>query len=598
MSKNNRGIWKYIKNYRFNSIFFKNFRLLLLLLVFPLAIITAIAYYSYSNISEKEISYANTTSLSRVKDIMDMIMSDTNKQSIWIASYKDVPFFMNSSDIDDRTFFTPKDIHDLITMFTLTYEYLDSIHVYSEKSDNVLSLRGSGNIKEFYDSTWLQSYKDNKDTKTTWTESREIESVYKTGSKNFLSFYRVVRDNQKSIGAIVINIDMEKLVQNTGMGDLENIYISDDKGNILYSRETPQIKRTISDIQKTENLLASDKKSSVITKVEGEKMVVARTSSSYNNWNYTSVLPLSQYESKVNILRDIMLLLVVLSVVITLLLSFFISVRLFRPVRNILSILDNPGELANAPKLEDKESSDEFKYISYNIIKALDHNQVIEEELKQRLVLLKKAQAVALQSQINPHFLYNTLESINWMALTLTKGKNNDVSDMVSSLSGMLRLSLENTDKLIPISQEIEHACCYIDIQKKRYDDKFDVIWQVKEEVLNYKILKITLQPLIENAIYHGIKPMEGTGIITIKSTLSEENIIIEVSDNGVGMCQEDIELLNNNMNDDYIKENEHIGILNVNQRIKLIYGDKYGLSIDSTIGQGTTVKILMPLVE
>lgn len=598
MSKDKHGIWQYIKNYRFNSIFVKNFRLLLLLLVFPLAIITAIAYYSYSNISEKEISYANTTSLSRVKDIMDMIMRDTNKQSIWITLDNDVSFFMNSSGIDDRAFYNPKEIYDLITMFTLTYEYLDSIHVYSEKNDNVLSLRGSGAIKDFYDSTWLQSYKDNKDTKNTWTESREIESIFKTGSKNFLSFFRVIRDNQKSIGAVIINIDMEKLVQNTGMGDLENIYISDDRGNILYSRETPLLDRNVRDVENMKNLPAADNKSSVITQVEGGKMVVSRTSSSYNGWNYTSVLPLSQYESKIKILRNIMILLVVLSVVITLVLSFFISVRLFRPIKNILSILDNPGDLAKDRNMEMMESTDEFKYISYNIIKALDHNQVIEKELKQRLVLLKKAQAVALQSQINPHFLYNTLESINWMALSLTKGKNNDVSDMVTSLSGMLRLSLENTDKLIPISQEIEHACCYIDIQKMRYDDKFDVQWQVQEEVLNYKILKITLQPIIENAIYHGIKPMEGKGSIIIKSTISEGNIIIEVADNGVGMCQEDIDKLNYGMSDDYIKENEHIGFFNVNQRIKLIYGEKFGLSIESAIGKGTTVKILMPLVE
>lgn len=598
MSKDKHGIWQYIKNYRFNSIFFKNFRLLLLLLVFPLAIITAIAYYSYSNISEKEISYANTTSLSRVKDIMDMIMRDTNKQSIWIALDSDVSFFMNSSGIDDRTFYTPKNIHDLITMFSLTYDYLDSIHIYSEKSDNVLSLRGSGEIKGFYDTTWLPSYKNNKDTKTTWTESREIESIYKTGSKNFLSFFRVIKDNQKSAGAVIINIDMEKLVQNTGMGDLENIYISDDTGQILYSRKTPLIDKNSRDMKNIEDLLAVNSKGSVITKVEGDKMVVSRTSSSYNGWNYTSVLPLSRYESKIDILRNIMILLVVLSAIITLVLSFFISVRLFRPVKNILSILDNPGDLMKDRNIETKESSDEFKYISYNIIKALDHNQVIEKELKQRLVLLKKAQAVALQSQINPHFLYNTLESINWMALSLTKGKNNDVSDMVTSLSGMLRLSLENTDKLIPISQEIEHACCYIDIQKMRYDDKFDVQWQVGEEVLHYKILKITLQPIIENAIYHGIKPMEGKGIITIKSTVSEENIIIEVTDNGVGMCQEDIDMLNYGMSDNYIKENEHIGLFNVNQRIKLIYGDKYGLSIESAIGKGTAVKILMPLVE
>ncbi len=598
MSKDKHGIWQYIKNYRFNSIFVKNFRLLLLLLVFPLAIITAIAYYSYSNISEKEISYANTTSLSRVKDIMDMIMRDTNKQSIWIASDNDVSFFMNSSSIDDRTFYNPKNIHDLITMFALTYDYLDSIHVYSEKSDNVLSLRGSGEIKDFYDTAWLSSYKINKDTKTTWTESREIESIYKTGSKNFLSFFRVIKDNQKSTGAIIINIDMEKLVQNTGMGDLENIYISDDTGQILYSRKTPLIDRNSRDMKNIEDLLAVNSKSSVITKVEGDKMVVSRTSSSYNGWSYTSVLPLSRYESKIDILRNIMILLVVLSAIITLVLSFFISVRLFRPVRNILSILDNPGDLMKDRNIATKESSDEFKYISYNIIKALDHNQVIEKELKQRLVLLKKAQAVALQSQINPHFLYNTLESINWMALSLTKGKNNDVSDMVTSLSGMLRLSLENTDKLIPISQEIEHACCYIDIQKMRYDDKFDVQWQVGEEVLHYKILKITLQPIIENAIYHGIKPMEGKGIITIKSTVSEENIIIEVTDNGVGMCQEDIDMLNYGMSDNYIKENEHIGLFNVNQRIKLIYGDKYGLSIESAVGKGTAVKILMPLVE
>lgn len=220
----------------------------------------------------------------------------------------------------------------------------------------------------------------------------------------------------------------------------------------------------------------------------------------------------------------------------------------------------------------------------------------VDEELTERLRLLKKAQAVALQSQINPHFLNNTLETINWTAIELL-GRKNEISEMTGGLSKMLRMTLENSDTVVAIREEVQHCKYYLEIQQKRYEDKFEVIWKIPEDVLEYKIIRIILQPLVENAIYHGIKPLSEKGILVISGSMYDEEVELSVSDTGLGMTEEELKNLRHNMDNDMIKESKHIGVTNVNQRIKLYFGEKYGVSVESKEGVGTKVTVHIPKV-
>jgi two-component system sensor histidine kinase YesM len=234
--------------------------------------------------------------------------------------------------------------------------------------------------------------------------------------------------------------------------------------------------------------------------------------------------------------------------------------------------------------------------LSFNImigkIKDLLDSKVKEQEY------LKKAELRALQAQINPHFLYNTLDTIIWMA----EAKQTDsVIEIVSALSSFFRISLSKGRDWITIGEEIERTRSYLTIQKMRYRDILDYRIEVDERTLNYTILKLILQPLVENALYHGIKNKRAGGIITVRAIQKEENeIVLEVEDNGIGFSPEKLVLVQAELADDSddIRLESGFGIDNVNKRIKLYYGKQYGISIKSEYKKGTCVSLRIPAKE
>ena len=200
---------------------------------------------------------------------------------------------------------------------------------------------------------------------------------------------------------------------------------------------------------------------------------------------------------------------------------------------------------------------------------------------------LRKTELKALQAQINPHFLYNTLDSISWMC---EQGKNKEAVVMVNALAQLFRISISKGHELIPIRNEVQHAKSYLQIQSVRYKDQFSYRFAVDESCLDYLCNKITLQPIIENAIYHGINGLVEKGRIVIRIASSGDDILATVEDNGVGMEPEQIEAI--------FKRSDNkagIGIKNVNDRLKIWFGDAYGITIESEPDHGTRVIVRMP---
>jgi two-component system sensor histidine kinase YesM len=218
----------------------------------------------------------------------------------------------------------------------------------------------------------------------------------------------------------------------------------------------------------------------------------------------------------------------------------------------------------------------------------------MEVELQDRLLLLQNAQLGALQSQINPHFLFNTLDTINWITIETTGG-NNNASSAITTLSELFRLSLDITSYLVSIETEIEHAKLYIKLIDMRYHNKVTVNWDFEQDILYYMVPKLCLQPMIENAVYHGIKPKMTAGLIVIKGRAVGNDILIEISDDGIGINEKKVLELNEMLEQNYINGDKHIGLRNVNQRIKLIFGESYGIKISSTENKGSIFTITIP---
>ncbi len=222
--------------------------------------------------------------------------------------------------------------------------------------------------------------------------------------------------------------------------------------------------------------------------------------------------------------------------------------------------------------------------------------QLLDAKIKEQETL-KKAELKALQAQINPHFLYNTLDTIVWMAHA---NKTSEVIDIVQALSNFFRIALSKGQDWITIAQEIEHIRCYLTIQKLRYHDILDYKIEVDESILSGTILKLTLQPLVENALYHGIKNKRNGGMIIVRARSAEDGqVLLEIIDDGVGLTPYKLakiqESLENDLGDISFSESG-FGLENVNRRIRLYYGQQYGLTVQSKYQEGTRVTVKIPL--
>lgn len=375
-------------------------------------------------------------------------------------------------------------------------------------------------------------------------------------------------------------------INNVGIGQHGYCFIMDSTGNIIYH---PQQQLIYSGLKSEETARLAGMRDG--TYVE-DTVIYCLNSVGDSDWRVVGVSYVDELVNR-NVAEMIRLcLLLALTVLIVALFSSCVLFWLFgRPLRGLAAAMEafekDADHFTYRPvggAREVQELSDSFQHMVVRIQKLM--TQVREEEVN-----LRKTELKALQAQINPHFLYNTLDSIAWMC---ERGRNADAVQMVHALARLFRISISKGHELIPIAKEIEHAQSYLQIQKYRYKNQFTYCFQVDPACTEYLCNKITLQPIIENAINHGLDLMVEEGHIDVQVCQDGEDILFRVTDNGVGMSPEQVEsILQRGPSD-----RTGIGIKNVNDRLKIYFGEKYGLQIHSELDVGTCVEIRMPKVR
>ena len=277
--------------------------------------------------------------------------------------------------------------------------------------------------------------------------------------------------------------------------------------------------------------------------------------------------------------------------VLVVLLSYYIPLSITRPIRKLSEVTDQVAK-GNLTVRSDVKTGMEVSVLSNSLNTMIDKINELLEQITKEQVRLRKAEFELLQSQINPHFLYNTLDAIIWLA---EAGEQKKVVSMVGNLSEFFRTSLNQGKDIISIREELQHVRSYLEIQQVRYQDILKYEIQVPKEINKYMIPKITIQPLVENALYHGIKNKRGPGRITVGAKREEEYFVIFIEDNGIGINKERLEQVRNKILYKTSAENDIYGLYNVNERIRLNFGEKYGISIESIYGEKTTVSIILP---
>ncbi|MCR2803756.1 sensor histidine kinase [Paenibacillus soyae] len=407
------------------------------------------------------------------------------------------------------------------------------------------------------------------------------------------------RITHEVIGFIVIDIDDQlvgRSIDGTKLGETGFFYVADSEGSPIFS---PSSMRTGQLPAANDVILHPERQ--YIDSSRGKPKFIFAAESSRTGWHIIGYVPLQEIVKEANSIRQMIIISVILSIVFAITLHFFISSRLTRPVQ----LLKNKMQLAASGYLEAKvvtTGKDEIANLSNNFnimlgkIKGLLDQSIKEQEE------MKKAELRALQAQINPHFLYNTLDSIVWMA---EAGRNKQVILLVEALSKLFRISLSKGRDWISFEKELEHVHSYLVIQQMRYRDILDYEIDMDPALRHYSILKTILQPVVENAIYHGIKNRRGKGLIRIVGRgTPEKDILLLVEDNGAGMSAEKLETLRRNLQLQQLPEETGkevsggFGLHNVQQRIRLYYGEEYGVTVDSEEGAGTKVAIRIPMRE
>lgn len=272
-------------------------------------------------------------------------------------------------------------------------------------------------------------------------------------------------------------------------------------------------------------------------------------------------------------------------------LSYYIPLSITHPIRKLSEVTDQVAK-GDLTVRSDVRSGAEVSVLNDSLNTMIDKINELLEQVKTEQGRLRKAEFELLQSQINPHFLYNTLDTIVWLA---EAGEQKKVVDMVGSLSDFFRTSLNQGKDMVSVKEELQHSRSYLEIQQVRYQDILQYEIQVPETLFCYLIPKITIQPLVENALYHGIKNKRGIGKIMITGKREKDYFVLIVEDNGAGMSRERLEAVREGMNQKSQTEKDIYALYNVNERIRLNFGQKYGLSIDSILGEGTTVQVMLP---
>ena len=396
---------------------------------------------------------------------------------------------------------------------------------------------------------------------------------------------------QEKEGVFFIDLNysaISELCDQSMVGNQGYAFIVDADGNIVYH---PQQQQLYNELQ-TENIdLVMNAGSDIVTWGDGiNKKMYSISRSEKTGWTVVDCVRVEELLRRSNEAQSIYVLVAMGLMAVALFFSRFVAKSITLPIQRLCDSMERvqEGDFSVSDIVVDSENEIGSLTKSFNVMTQRIHELMAQNIREQEAK--RKSELKALQSQINPHFLYNTLDSIIWMA---EGKKNEEVVLMTASLARLLRQSISNEDELVSIGQEIEYARGYLTIQKMRYKDKLEFRIEVEPSILNIRLIKLVLQPVIENAIYHGLKYKESRGLLLVKGFMKNGNAVLQVIDDGVGMDQETLDHIYERHKVDY--HSNGVGIYNVQKRLQLYYGNEYGIVYESKPGEGTTATITIP---
>jgi two-component system, sensor histidine kinase YesM len=566
----------------------------LLFLIFSVSLSSFVYQKIYYDITSKKVSDLSLQTLYSIKSNIYSMIDNVSYNSKIILSSNTVQGILRDSqgfgNIDSQ-----RAINSYLTNLMDSMPYITSIYIFDNFGNRYgidkYSLKNF-KFKRVEESNWYRSVLDKKGYFI--LKLNAGQGGEKNNNQNYISLIRAIYNldvQKQQLGTLMINISENGFVN--CYSDIESKY---GTGIMLLDEENASIVKqksiTNSDIiNKQLESLSEKEYNSFVDRVNGQEYIFSTLRVEKLNWKIISRIPFRELTKESAIFNFVALGVILINGVLLFIGAILVSKLITIPIKKLLKSMKSI-ENGEFKRVDIETGNDEIGRLrdGYNImISEIEKliNRVVEEQRIKRQVELN-----VLQAQIKPHFLYNTLDTMGYLAIS---GKSDEVYEAIEALGSYYRTSLSKGSEVISIREEIEIVKNYLTLQKFRYGDTFNVNYEIDERVYEYKILKLVLQPLVENALYHGIKPKGEMGHITVTTIVEDDLIRISVADDGIGMTDEElVKIIDGRLDNN----NSSLGLRGTIERLKIFYGVSDVYSIESRKRYGTRVTLKIPIVE
>lgn len=554
------------------------------------------SYYTSQHDVRQELDHNSYQLLLQSQKQLDMILEelDTLKLTLFNNArvFNELTELLHASKYTYESGLSYQIITNYLYALTSSKPYIHSVYFYSDNPERrfLSSFNGLSNVDRYVDNQWFDQFMEVSEVKESWISKRNVKFYsFEEESEIVTINYQI---SPQKIG-IFLNIKpkfIEDILFNSSTYPNQATYIVDAEGEIIFAHHSSLDAKAL-----PMDSIISEERTSFSIRMEKEDYRVIKVHSERYDWSHITFIPYHSIYATPNRILQYTISFALISLACGLLLAYYFTNRNYRQLVGITNILRSAEHNRNLSKPSERYT-DEYSYILQSMIQHFIEHHYVTTQLSEKKYRLQVAEMKALQSQIKPHFLYNTLNSIYWESVKLT-GKPNKASEMIEYLSDMLSYSINHSETLVSWEEELNNTKNYMAIQKLRYGNKFTFITEYSDEILNYQTLKLLLQPIIENSLYHGLQPKDNDGGIKIKIELDQGVVHVRCIDSGVGMSKDKLEQLRARI---YCSEEavaEHVGLVNTYRRLQLICNDKANMQLYSKEGWGTVIHIAYPLL-
>lgn len=571
-----------LKKFRLNSILIRNCLYIIILIVVPLTILVTVNYAAYKQEVRAQMQGNNIDVLEKCKSVGDNLLEDIKELAGSISAFPELQYFLEAREIVEANDQKLIKVQELLKQYMDTYTYIDQIYVFSNRHNKILSSYDIRLPWKAYDK-WLELYQNLKFDQTYIFAEHDNSAAF---------VYKPMFNSSTDLtGIVVIQVNMQRLGKILADEFTANrsLYIVDYQGNILYG--TGESSSSLA-TKLSYELVALDSEKTIYFRNDGNWFLSAMESK-FCTFRYTLLTNQDFFKEESAKLSNHLAFTIVILVTMSLITACLLTMLTYWPVIKIMRVIQDPY---NISKKNNFKKQDELVYITSSILNTIESKEQLGEELQKRIELLNESQVKALQFQMNPHFLANTLELIKWTSVE-EFGLGNNTSRMLTKLAALYREALNDDVILVTVDQEVAYLKKYIEMLDFRYSGRIEFEITVNPDSRSQYIPKMILQPLIENAIKYGLKPKQYYGTITVKIEKQQSGLKIMVTNDGEMPSRGKIDSINEKLNQQ-IMDSVHVGLQNVNSRIKLIYGKGYGMRLSLSESQKElTVNIALPLI-